>query len=616
MAKHPNEHKEKSAQVPTMDDFNALAGRVTALEGRMDTAESNIVALDSDVDDLEVRVTTLETGGGEVDPPDPNPEPPDPGPDPAPGERKPLTIRLLYNDAVTEYNEADGKEFQVYKDPKGEFQQRCIQISHDTLPNVIIHSRPDVSGEREEVVIENTSIASGANPGVMYDYAITILQGDLTLHEEVVPMHYGYSRWRWQSTKREVRENVPDLIARGLLPNYTEALAAQCPPSQAHTYITMGLAGITGSMTGTGERPDIGPVTEYQGDYICTGRNLETVIAQGEACGTFPNHWRDKATGAWADVINNHPKASQYNSGSPDPFWPTDWKLNPDNGDRVATIQLDTAHMPAVSYLPWILTGDPYYLEELQAQVIFDIISQPWNGREFNIWFAIRAHAWALRSVAQAALTTPADAPDWMLPKSYFENYMNSNRDWLLNGFVNNTASQYSVFASTEKSFGDNDESPQAPQSTYSQTYMEEFELFIFAWIVRMGFEDWKPIVEWKAKNTIGRTNGTSGWIRAISTPYRQLLKAAKADPFFGNWIDSWNLTQQRYNLTYTDPNTLPSGGDDISYPSYTEGALASARSIGIADANAPHDWIHSEVERLIDESPNRYRARKWCVAP
>jgi len=592
---------------PTTDQ--ELTRRVTALETRMNTAETNIVALDTDVDALDNRVDALESGT--VIPPNPNPEP---EPEPPPGDRTPLTITLHYNGSDVVYNESDGKEFATYLDPKGEFQQRCIQITNAELPNVILHSRPDVAGNREEVVVENTSLASGVNPGIMYNFVFTVMQGETVLHTETVAMHYGYSRFRWKSSDRPVREEVADLIAKGWLLNHSESLAKNSPHSQSHTYTTMGLAGITGGMSATGERPDIGPVTEYQGDYICSGNNLSTVIAQGEACGTLPFHWRDVKTGAWMDVFTNHPKASQYNSGSPDPFLPTDWKLNPDNGDRVATIQLDVAHMPAVAYLPWILTGDPYYLEELQAQVTFDIIAQPWNGREYNIWFAIRAHAWALRSVAQAALTTPDDVPDWILPKSYFVKYMNSNRDWLLNGFVNNLVPQYQLFATTEKSFGDNDESPAAPQGTYSQTYMEEFELTIFAWLVRMGFEDWKPIVEWKAKNTIGRTNGTSGWIRAITTPYRQLLKETKASPFFTNWTDSWNLTKQRYNLTYADPNKLAITGNDISYPTYTEGALATAKGAGV---NVPsYDWMHSEVDRLINESSGRYRARKWCILP
>jgi len=595
------------AKPPTTDQ--ELTARVAALEQRMTVAETAIDEAETDIDDLDARVSTLE--GGTVDPLPPDP----PDPNPEPGVRVPLKVSIAYNGLDVQYDELVGTVRQNYVDPKGEFEQRSIQLANVALPNILLHIRPDVDGKREEVVIENTSIESGKNPGVLKNYKVTIMQGDTVLHEETVPQHYGYSRWRWFSSPRPVRETVADLIARGLLLNYKEELARQTPHSQVHTYTTMGLAGITGSMTGTGERPDIGPVTEYQGDYICNGANLSTVIAQGEACGTLPIHWRDKATGAWIDPFVTHPKASQYNSGSPNPYLPTDWALNPDNGDRVATIQCDAAHFPAVAYLPWLLTGDPYYVEELHAIVLFTIISQPWNGREFNIWFAIRAHAWSLRSVMQAAKTTPDVTPDWMLPKSFFVNYMNQNRDWLLNGFVNNTAAPYPLFATTEKSFGDNDESPAAPQSTYSQTYMEEFELVIFAWAVRMGFADWKPIVEWKAKNTIGRTDGKSGWVRAISTPYRQNLRPAKTAPWCATWKDSWDLTNSRYHFTFTDPNVLAITGNDISYPSYTEGALAAAKSVGVTAAAASHEWIHGQVETLINGSTGRSRARKWCIS-
>jgi len=144
---------------------------------------------------------------------------------------------------------------------------------------------------------------------------------------------------------------------------------------------------------------------------------------------------------------------------------------------------------------------------------------------------------------------------------------------------------------------------------------MEEFELVIFAWAVRMGFTDWKPIVEWKAKNTIGRTDGKSGWVRAICTPYRQNLRPAKTAPWCATWKDSWDLTNSRYHFTFTDPNVLAITGNDISYPSYTEGALAAAKSVGVTAAAASHEWIHGQVETLINGSTGRSRARKWCIS-
>ena len=40
--------------------------------------------------------------------------------------------------------------------------------------------------------------------------------------------------------------------------------------------------------------------------------------------------------------------------------------------------------------------------------------------------------------------------------------------------------------------------------------------LILVAWVVQMGFTDWRPIFEWKIANTIARTNGTSGWLMLL----------------------------------------------------------------------------------------------------
>ncbi len=50
----------------------------------------------------------------------------------------------------------------------------------------------------------------------------------------------------------------------------------------AYPYTPMGFAGLYCNMCVTGDRGDIGLVTEWQADYICTGANLPTVLAQAE----------------------------------------------------------------------------------------------------------------------------------------------------------------------------------------------------------------------------------------------------------------------------------------------------------------------------------------------
>ena len=618
MARQPDQQQETSKRISALETTDQeLIRRVTALEGRMDTAETNITTIDEDVDALDDRVAVLEGGSVDPTPPDPpDPTPPDPGPDPIPGERTPLSVVIVYNGATITMNETDGVELDSYKDPEGEFEQRCIKVGNVALPDFLLHIRPDVSGKREEVVFELGKLRSTAGI-IMSNFTATIKCGAETLHIETIKDQWYRSRWRWQSEPRPVRKTIAELMDANLLPHYDNALATNTPASSVHTYTPMGFAGISTMMGGTGERGDIGPMTEWQADYICTGRNLETVLAQAEACNSFPWWYRDEDTDAPIDTFVEL-KASSYNSSSPTPYLFNDWRLNPDNPDAIVKIQCDTAHHPNLSYLPFLLTGDPYYLEGLQTIVNFNITSQPWNGRMYDIYFAIRAHAWALRCAAEAVLVTPDVTPNWMLPKSYFIKHMDGNRDWMLATYIHPTganAPAWTLFCTTEQSFGDNDESPQAPQGTYSQTYMEEFSSFVISWVVELGFEDWRPIAEWKVKNTIARTDGKSGWVRAISTPYRQNLRSAKTAPWCASWKESFDLTNSRYHFTYTDPNVLAITGNDISYPTYTEGALAIAKSIGIAAANDPHTWVHDQVNKLIAATPQRYRAFKWCIS-
>lgn len=614
---------------PTTDQ--ELLARVATLEADLD-----VVVLK--VNEIDVRVTALEDGGT----PEPGPEP-----EPEPGERTPLTVIIDYCGVVSTLPEIDAEILGDYFDPEGEFVQHCRKATApEELRDFTVHIRPDADGLREEVVFELGSVATGNAPFSMLEYQATIMQGETVLYAATIKNQHYRTRWRWYSAERPVRTEIAPLIAAGLLPPYVEDLATQCPPSQAFTYEPMGFAGVTKAMGSTGDRPDIGPLTECQADYVCTGRNLATVMAQAEASGSFPWHYRDGETNAPLDAYAKL-NASSYNSSNPNPYLATQWALNGDNPDRLDNIQCDVAHHPNLAYLPFLLTGDPYYLEEAQNIVIYCITSQPWNGRMYDIYFAIRAHAWAARSTACTVIITPDDVPQWLLPKGFFQRYLDDNRDWMLGTYLNQplgrklpeiaaealrayglerligadprgpegSAVAWERFATTERSFGDNDESPSAPQGTYSQTYMEEFEAFVICWIVMLGFDDWRPIAEWKIQNTIARTSGTSGWCRAYSTPYREILRPAADQPWCADWAASWALTAERYGFVVSDPDTIPAGGNDITYPTYTEAALAMAMQLEIADACDPHAWIHGQVDNLIAGSSGRFRARRWCVA-
>lgn len=518
----------------------------------------------------------------------------------------PLGAIIEYKGETYRYDETTGTDLGDYIDPRNRFVQGCIRSNHDRLPLTVLFRR-DKTSDRAEVVFELGRIFTQAPPANLDAYRVSIVRGDKTVFSAAIPGHFWSARWRWQSAPRPVTAKIPDLIAAGLLPHYDEAVTGGFTPASAPSnYAPMGLAGVYPSMPDGGERPDIGPLTECQADYICTGRAsaLSTLLAQAEASGTIPWHLRDERTGAPLDTVA-YPKATMYEPNGASPFIPRapNTPINP-----------DPAHEPALAYVPFLLTGDPYYLEELQTAVNFNIIRQPPAARVwYNLDGAVRAHAWSLRSTAQAATVTPDTVPSWLLPRSYFKKILDGNRDWMLATYVKNAGQPWATFRTIEQTFGDHDEN-NMPSGTYLQPWMEEFEAFILGWVVMMGHADWRPILEWKIKNTIARTNGTSGWVRAWCTTYRLVLRTTRADPWAADWAAAWALNVQKQPvLKYTDPNALVIGSNDISYPGYTLAALAMAARLGIAEAVQPHAWIAGEIRKSLNSQ--RRMARRWCVS-
>ena len=268
--------------------------------------------------------------------------------------------------------------------------------------------------------------------------------------------HHGRRRQR----RRRLPPNLPTSSTTSIERRQQAARLRQRPSPQLAVYTIMGIAGVTPYMPQTGERPDIGMVTEPQGQYICTSdaTALQTVLAQGEARGSMPWHMRDENTGAPLN-FTNYPNASWYpdgHSGSPHIIG----TINP--------VTLDSAHMPALVYLPYILTGDPYFLEALQFQANWDWGCMPPSYRP-NIPQA-RAFAWSLRNLMQAARITPTSVPSWLLPQSYWYARLEVTRQFFETSYVNNTLIDRALFRVTGPIDSNPDQGPSAPRRYLGQS--------------------------------------------------------------------------------------------------------------------------------------------------
>jgi hypothetical protein len=380
----------------------------------------------------------------------------------------------------------------------------------------------------------------------------------------------------------------------------------QNPPGPTRPYLIMGLAGITAYMPTTGERDEIGPVTEAQARWICTGSGeaFEQMLAQAEASGTVPWHMRDEKTGAPFD-FNQYPKGGWY-SDKPE-------VSNPYVPQLKSPVTPDTAHQPALTYVPFVLTGDPYYLEALQLQMTWCIGSFPPEyrlaGKCILAYGQTRAYAWCLRDLMQLAKVTPASVPDWLMPRAYWERILESNRQWFEETYVQSPAPPYSIFRAATK-YDDNDSSDAPPLrgTTVFSPWMDEYLAFILGWTVMIGFPAWRDAFVWKAGSTVARANGKSGWQRAFATPYRICLRISSSSPWPGTWKEAWNLNLDLQKWSVSDPDRFSE--PNTAYLRLTRAVLALATRLGMPDAAECYSW----ADQVIQTSHQRQNEYRWAV--
>lgn len=507
-----------------------------------------------------------------------------------------LTVEIGHGGRTFQYREPDGVDLGNYVDPRGRFVQGCIRVVNPDFP-VTVMFRPDRSSQRREVVFE-LGEPWASQPSNLDAYRVRILQGARSLAEGTVPIHYWFSRWRWHSGARKLTTTPKELIAEHLLPAFDPAMARYAPPVGGTTYSLMGLAEITAYMPTTGERNDIGPVTEAQGEYICTGSvaALATILAQAEAAATIPWNIRDPKTAAPVDV-ERYRGASLYGEQEGHPYI----------RQTKTPITPDISHQPALAYLPYLLTGDPYHLETLQFQAIFNVLHRP-PAYRYSIG-QVRGNAWKMRTLGQAARITPDSVPRWFLPRTFFVRLLDSHRNWLTHNFIETPSRVRSVFRTTVEEFGDVQGG--GTQGLGTAPWQEDMQAFIFGWLVQMGHRDWMPLFRWKLGSTLARTDGKSGWDRAMCTPYGMKLRESPTSPFAQSWAEAWRLNVADLKWQSSYPDHWHRG--DLSYFSYTRGALAIAHQLGVVEAAPNLAWVESEWQRILGRGT--YIRHKWAIA-
>ena len=472
--------------------------------------------------------------------------------------------------------------------------------------------------------------------------------------------HWKFSRWRWQSGPWPFPlVSIANLTAAKLIPRYDPTLGSSAPgrvtyspmgiDSMAADMQGTGGRDDIGWINGWASAYICNPTTQ----------NLTNVLGIGECAGTWPMHPRDPATGALLDRTKHFPYnvvagsvAAQGNfifTGPPGTaipptptsrihatgdFWFYGNPVIPASGTLVwpgrtagannnfpagpATLDpaipgvsvtydlaswrlgsglaMDAAHWPMMSYVPWLLTGDPYYLENLQAEAMTMLGNGLTTGGYPYGWGQTRAMAWCLRNFCQAARGTPATVPSWLLPKSSLEAILTNQLPKYQ--AVMASGPPRSTFNAWASSFGDRDLGPNAYHNgCYYSPWMEDYMCGSLALCVMLGYANWLPVLQWSAQNLLHRVNvdGTSGWDQRMMETYEFAFRDTTTSPIYPDWPTASAANAAIY-LRYIGATSIPPLAS-ITNPDYHNGcqaALALTWQAGVPAAQASAQFIAS----------------------
>lgn len=298
--------------------------------------------------------------------------------------------------------------------------------------DVFYHVRVYAGGDvRVRVVVENCKWTTAGN--LAYDVEIRVDGATAFQQAEMGAWpakpyigHPAFARWShviWKG--RNLDENhvvydVPYILSTGLLPRYDPATNAGQIAAVDYLPLRPGL--ITPYFPQTGGRDDIGPLPEWTVNYLLSQspEAKRTMLAQAEAAAGCPVHYRDHATGEYLD-INLHPRfslnARQTREAIPTRASDEPWVL-----PARSYFTPDGAHQASFAYVPYLITGDFYYLEEMEFWAAYNAIRPGWEYRQGAKGLLVeqeRGHAWTIRNLAHVAAVSPS--PD------YFETILENN---------------------------------------------------------------------------------------------------------------------------------------------------------------------------------------------
>eukprot|EP01114_Cavostelium_apophysatum_P013154 TRINITY_DN3123_c0_g1_i3.p1 TRINITY_DN3123_c0_g1~~TRINITY_DN3123_c0_g1_i3.p1 ORF type:complete len:974 (-),score=92.97 TRINITY_DN3123_c0_g1_i3:1444-4365(-) len=426
-----------------------------------------------------------------------------------------------------------------------------------------IRSYAGSNSARVDVTVENGWAFEASPQNFTYDAQMVV--GGQSLYSQAALTHYHHARWRkifwWGKAQAlNVRHNTKYLIASKALPNYDQSLTIK--EATIATWKSQWTASKNGPMQPalgmsymptTGARSDIGLMPTWSALFLLSmdQRMKDVALGMSEAAGSWSAHYRDKNTGRPV-TLASYPYLARSPIGATNPATNKSEALPECPTTACSTpLTADTPHQPAFAYVPYLVTGDYYHLEELQFWANFNSFQIAPQYREAGKGLVmdnqVRGQAWTLRTVAEAAYITPDNDPQ----KASLTAIVNHNIDYYNTTYTNNTAANKLGVVTNGYAIEYDGNTGLAP-------WQDDFLTSAIGHMVELGFTNAQPFLVWKSKFVVDRMVGAGYcWVQAPA--YNLKVRDSYTAPFYTSIAQAYQATNPTTALLSCGSSALAS---------------------------------------------------------
>jgi hypothetical protein len=358
---------------------------------------------------------------------------------------------------------------------------------------------------RVEVDVENVWTWVPHPRTEFYDAQVAL--GRRTVFAKAGMTQPAHTRWRvgfWWSDPVAVyvKQNLAYLKKARVVPNYDpDLVVSQAAVTQLYRRFEASdrspmAAGILMKyMPTTGGRPDIAPLPQWQALFLLTmdPRLYQVMLQTADLGASYCSHYRSERTGRPV-TLEDEPRFSTDGN-----FVGRSGQIDiPDTGGYKDPLVPDAAHEPALDFIPYLVTGDRFYLEELQFWSQWNETGtdphSPGYANALVYWDQVRAQAWSLRTLAQAEYITPDDDPfKSVLRRELRANVEHYDADFLKGGPKSNRLGLIWPIPQLERA------------GRYIPPWQDDFFTWSLAYVQSLGDVDAQALLGWKLAFVVGR---------------------------------------------------------------------------------------------------------------